>query len=167
MPESPPLTYQTLRRRAPEPLEEAVEKAVTDLVAFNVRAYSGLGDLTVTRADVGTDLELPAVVVRASRLRESIPTGDVYEIEVAISAMTLMDKLNDSDGSPAEYTDQLWSALVAVVEDPSFFTVLADSRASVRWHGIVRQGAMEFSREERHAVRTIRFSVHASRLFVV
>ena len=166
MPESPPLSYQTLRRRAPESLEEAVEKAVTDLLSFNLRAYSGLSNLAVTRADVGTDLELPAVVVRASRLCESIPTGDVYEVEVAVSAMTLMDKLNDSDPAPSEYTDQLWSAVVAVVEDPSFFTVLSDSRASVRWHGIVRQGTMEFSREERHAVRTMRFAVHVSRLYV-
>lgn len=164
MPESPPLTYQTLVRRAPEPLEEAVETAVRDLMDFNLRAYSGLGSLTVTRADVGTDLELPAVVVRASRLRESIPTGDVYEIEVAVSAMTLMDRLNDGDPAPEEYTDRLWSAVVAVLEDPSFFVVLSDSRASVRWHGIVRQSGMDFSREERHATRTMRFSVHVSRL---
>lgn len=164
MPESPPLTYQTLRRRAPEPLEEAVEKAVRDLLAFNLRAYDGLDGLTVTRADVGTDLELPAVVVRAARLRESIPTGDVYELEVVVSAMTLMDKLNDTDPDPAEYTDRLWSALVAVLEDPQFFTVLSDSRSSVRWHGIVRNNAMEFSREDRHATRTLRFSVHVSRL---
>ena len=164
MPESPTLTYQTLRRRAPEPLEEAVEKAVRDLLAFNLRAYDGLDGLTVTRADVGTDLELPAVVVRAARLRESIPTGDVYELEVIVSAMTLMDKLNDTDPDPAEYTDRLWSALVAVLEDPQFFTVLSDSRSSVRWHGIVRNNAMEFSREDRHATRTLRFSVHVSRL---
>jgi hypothetical protein len=164
MPESPPLTYQTLRRRAPEPLEEAVEKAVRDLLAFNLRAYDGLDGLTVTRADVGTDLELPAVVVRAARLRESIPTGDVYELEVIVSAMTLMDKLNDTDPDPAEYTDRLWSALVAVLEDPQFFSVLSDSRSSVRWHGIVRNNAMEFSREDRHATRTLRFSVHVSRL---
>ncbi len=165
MPESPPLSYQTLRRRAPEPLEEAVEKAVRDLLEFNLRAYECLHDLTVTRADVGTDLELPAVVVRAARLRESIPTGDVYEVEVTVSAMTLMDKLNDSDPEPSEYTDRLWSALVAVLEDPQFFLVLSDSRSSVRWHGIVRSNAMEFSREERHAVRSLRFSVHASRLY--
>lgn len=164
MPESPPLTYQTLARRAPEPLEEAVEKAVTDLLGFNLRAYSGFCDLTVTRADTGDDLELPSVVVRAARLRESIPTGDVYEVEVTISAMTLMDKLNDSDPDPAEFTDRLWSALVAVLEDPQFFSVLADSRASVRWHGIVRQSGMDFSREERHAIRTMRFNVHVSRL---
>lgn len=164
MPESPPLSYQTLVRRAPEPLEEAVEKAVRDLLEFNLRAYSGLDNLSVVRADVGTDLELPAVVVRASRLRESIPTGDVYEVEVAVSAMTLMDKLNDSDPSPEEYTDRLWSAVVAVLEDPSFFIVLADSRSSVRWHGLVRQSGMDFSREERHATRTMRFSVHVSRL---
>lgn len=165
MPESPPLTYQTVRRRAPEPLEEAVEKAVSDLMEFNLRAYC-LHNLTVTRADVGTDLELPAVVVRAARLRESIPTGDVYELEVAVSAMVLMDKLNDSDPSPEEYMDELWSAVVAVIEDPQFFLVLSDSRNSVRWHGIVRNNAMDFSREERHAVRTMRFSVHVSRLYV-
>lgn len=165
MPESPPLSYQTLRRRAPEPLEEAVEKAVRDLLEFNLRAYECLHDLSVIRADVGTDLELPAVVVRAARLRESIPTGDVYEVEVTVSAMTLMDKLNDSDPEPSEYTDRLWAALVAVLEDPQFFTVLSDSRSSVRWHGIVRSNAMEFSREDRHATRALRFSVHVSRLY--
>jgi hypothetical protein len=165
MPESPPLTYQSVRRRAPEPLEEAVEKAVADLMAFTLQAYN-LSDLTVTRADVGTDLELPAVVVRAARLRESIPTGDVYEIEVSVAAMALMDKLNDCDGDPEEYMDELWSAVVAVIEDPQFFQVLSDSRNSVRWHGIVRNNAMEYSREERHAARTLRFSVHVSRLYV-
>jgi hypothetical protein len=165
MPESPPLTYQTVRRRAPEPLEEAVEKAVSDLLAFNLRAYC-LHNLSVTRADVGTDLELPAVVVRAARLRESIPTGDVYEMEVSVAAMVLMDKLNDSDPSPEEYMDELWSSLVAVIEDPEFFTVLSHSRNSVRWHGIVRNNAMEFARQERHAARTLRFSVHVSRLYV-
>jgi hypothetical protein len=164
MPESPPLSYQTLIRRAPEPLEEAVEKAVRDLMDFNLRAYSGLDSLSVFRSDVGTDLDLPAVVVRASRLRESIPTGDVYEVEVTVSAMTLMDKLNDSDPTPEEYTDRLWSAVVAVLEDPSFLSVLADSRPSVRWHGLVRQSGVSFSREERHAVRTMSFNIHVSRL---
>lgn len=163
MPESPPLTYQSIRRRAPEPLEEAVEKAVTDLMAFNLRAYC-LPNLSVTRADVGTDLELPAVVVRAARLRESIPTGDVYEMEVSVASLVLMDKLNDSDPEPEEYMDELWSAVVAVIEDPDFFLVLSHSRSSVRWHGIVRNNAVEFVREERHASRTMRFSVHVSRL---
>lgn len=163
MPESPPLSYQTLIRRAPEPLEEAVEKAVVDMLAFNLRAYS-LQEVAMTRADVGTDLELPAVVVRSNRVRESIPAGDVYEIKVTISAMTLMDKLNDSDPSPEEYTDRLWSALVAVLEDPQLFAVLSGSRSSVRWHGLLRQEAMEFSREDRHAIRSLSFSVHVSRL---
>lgn len=163
MPESPPLSYQTIKRRAPEPLEEAVEKAVVDMLAFNLRAYQ-LQEVAVTRSDVGTDLELPAVVVRAARLRESIPAHDVYELQVAVSAMTLMDKLNDSDPSPEEFTDRLWSALVAVLEDPRLFDVLADSRSSVRWHGLVRQSGMEFSRQERHAIRTLRFNVHVSRL---
>lgn len=163
MPESPPLSYQTLRRRAPEPLEEAVEKAVADMIAFNLRAYA-LQEVAVTRSDVGSDLVLPAVVVRAARLRESIPTGDVYELQVSVSAMTLMDKLNDSDPSPEEFTDRLWSALVAMLEDPQLLTVLSASRSSVRWHGLVRQGSMEFSRQDRHAIRTFPFNVHVSRL---
>jgi hypothetical protein len=163
MPESPPLNYQTIQRRAPEPLEEAVEKAVADMIDFNLRAYQ-LSEVNVTRADVGTDLELPAVVVRAVRLRESIPTGDVYEVQVSVSAMTLMDKLNDSDPSPEEYTDRLWSALVAMMEDPQLLLVLKDSRSSVTFHGLVRQSGMEFSRQDRHAVRGLRFSVHVSRL---
>jgi hypothetical protein len=165
MPESPPLTYQSVRRRAPEPLEEAVEKAMTDLMGFTLQAYN-LQNLTVTRADVSTDLELPAVVIRAARLRESIPTGDVYELEVSVASMVLMDKLNDCDPDPEEYMDQLWSAVVAVIEDPDFFTVLSHSRGSVRWHGIVRNNAMEFARQERHAVRTLTFSVHVSRLLI-
>lgn len=165
MPESPPITYQSLRRRAPEPLEEAVEKAVTDLMRFNLRAY-GLDGLTVTRADVGTDLELPAVVIRVARLRESIPTGDVYEMEVNVASLVLMDKLCDSDPDPEEYMDELWSAVIAVIEDPSFFEVLSHSRNTVRWHGIVRNYAMEYSRDERHASRSMRFSVHVSRLFI-
>jgi hypothetical protein len=163
MPESPPLNYQTIQRRAPEPLEEAVEKAVADMIDFNLRAYQ-LSEVNVTRADVGTDLELPAVVVRAARLRESIPTGDVYEVQVAVSAMTLMDRLNDSDPSPEEYTDRLWSALVAMMEDPQLLLVLKDSRSSVTFHGLVRQSGMEFSRQDRHAVRGLRFNVHVSRL---
>jgi hypothetical protein len=163
MPESPPLTYQSIQRRAPEPLEEAVEKAVVDMLDFNIRAYC-LDGVAVTRADVGTDLELPAVVVRATRIRESIPTGDVYEVQVSVSAMTLMDKLNDADPDPEEYTDRLWSALVAVLEDPQLFAVLADSRSAVRWHGLTRQAGVETSRVDRHAVRTMRFNVHVSRL---
>lgn len=163
MPESPPLTYQSIQRRAPEPLEEAVEKAVVDLLDFNLRAY-GMSEVSVTRSDVGTDLELPAVVIRAARLRESIPTGDVYEIQVAVSAMTLMDKLNDSDPTPEEYTDRLWSNLVAVLEDPQLLLVLQGSRSSVTWHGLSRQSGMEFSRQDRHSIRALRFGVHVSRL---
>ncbi len=163
MPESSPLEYQSIQRRAPEPLEEAVEKAVVDMIDFNLRAY-GCGEVAVTRADVGTDLELPAVVVRAARLRESIPTGDVYEVQVAVSAMTLMDKLNDSDPIPEEYTDRLWSNLVAILEDPQLLLVLQGSRSSVTWHGLTRQSGMEFSRQDRHSARTLRFNVHVSRL---
>lgn len=163
MPESPPLSYQTIQRRAPEPLEEAVEKAAADMIDFNLRAY-GMPEVAVTRADVGTDLELPAVVVRASRVRESIPGGDVYELDVSVSAMTLMDKLNDTDPIPEEYTDRLWSALVAMIEDPQLFLVLSSSRASVRWHGLTRQAGVETSRQDRHAMRTMRFTVHVSRL---
>jgi hypothetical protein len=164
MPESPPLNYQTIQRRAPEPLEEAVEKAVADMINFNLRAYQ-LSEVNVTRADVGTDLELPAVVVRAARLRESIPTGDVYEVEVTVSQLTLADQDEEQcDKAPQEFTDQLWSACVALIEDPQLLAVLQGSRASVTWHGLVRQGSMEFSRQERHAVRSYRFSVHVSRL---
>lgn len=163
MAENVPSSYQRIKRRAPEPLEEAVEKAVVDMLAFNLRAYD-LSEVAVTRADVGTDLELPAVVVRAVRQRESIPAGDVYEMQVTVSAMTLMDKLNDSDPSPEEYTDRLWSALVAVLEDPQMLTVLSDSRNAVRWHGLVRQGAVTVARDDRHTNRNISFTVHVSRL---
>ena len=163
MPESPSISYRSIQRRAPEPLEEAVEKAVLDMLAFNLRAY-GMPEVMVRRADVGTDLELPAVVVRATRVRESIPAGDVYEFDVAVSAMTLMDRLNDGDPSPEEYTDRLWSNLVAVLEDPQLFAVLSDSRSAVRWHGLARQAGVENSRAERHAIRTLRFTVHVSRL---
>jgi len=163
MPESPSISYQSIKRRAPEPLEEAVERAVVDMLSFNLRAYD-LSEVAVTRADVGTDLELPAVVVRAVRQRESIPAGDVYEMQVSVSAMTLMDKLNDSDPTPEEYTDRLWSALVAVLEDPQMLAVLSDSRNSVRWHGLVRGKAVTVAREDRHTARTIVFTVHVSRL---
>ena len=163
MPESPPLTYQSVQRRAPEPLEEAVEKAVLDMLDFNLRAYD-ICNVSFSRGDASTDLELPAVVVRAARLRESIPTGDVYEMQVTVSAMTLMDKLNDSDPDPEEFTDRLWSALVAVLEDPHLLIILSASRSSVTWHGLVRQNAMQFARRERHAVRSLEFSVHVSRL---
>jgi hypothetical protein len=77
MPSSVPLNYQSIKRRAPEPLEESVEKCVTDLFCFTLRAY-GHGEVNVARSDSGDDLELPAVVIRAARLRESIPTHDVY-----------------------------------------------------------------------------------------
>jgi hypothetical protein len=163
MPESPSISYQSIQRRAPEPLEEAVEKAVMDMLRFNLRAY-GMPEVAVTRADVGTDLELPAVVIRATRLRESITAGDVYEMQVNVSAMMLMDKLNDGDPSPEEYADRFWSNLVAVLEDPQLFAVLADSRSAVRWHGLTRQAGVENSRVDRHAVRTLRFNVHVSRL---
>jgi hypothetical protein len=164
MPESVPLNYQSIKRRAPEPLEESVEKCVTDLFCFTLRAY-GHGEVNVARSDSGDDLELPAVVIRAARLRESIPTHDVYEVEVSVSLMSLMDKDEDiSPACPQEYIDQLWSVVVALIEDPQLLLLLQDSRSSVTWHGLVRQGSMEFSRQERHAVRSYRFSVHASRL---
>jgi len=78
--------------------------------------------------------------------------------------MTLMDKLNDSDPTPEEYTDRLWSNLVAILEDPQLLLVLQDSRSSVTWHGLTRQSGMEFSRQDRHSARTLRFNVHVSRL---
>jgi hypothetical protein len=164
MPESPPLTFQSVKPRAPEPLEEAVEKAVADLMKFSLMAYCDLDGVTVARSDSGDDLELPAVVVRASRQRESIPAGDVYEMNVSIDVMSLMDKLEDADPTPQEFTDRLWSAVSIIVEDPSFLTILSASRSSVRWHGVVRSGAMEHSRTERHATRTLSFLVHVSRL---
>jgi hypothetical protein len=165
MPESVPLTYQSIKRRAPEPLEEAVEKCVVDIFAFALRGYCDMSAVQVTRADTGDDLIVPAVVVRANRLRESIPTGDVYEVEVAISVMSLMDRDDDvANCPPQEFMDQLWSATVALIEDPHLLDVLQGSRSTVTWHGLVRQGSMEFSRQDRHAVRTYRFSVHVSRL---
>jgi hypothetical protein len=54
--------------------------------------------------------------------------------------------------------------LVAVLEDPQLFAVLSGSRSSVRWHGLTRQGTVETARQDRHAERTITFSVHVSRL---
>lgn len=164
MPESPPLNFQSVKPRAPEPLEEAVEKAVVDLLKFSLMAYCDLNAVTVARSDSGDDLELPAVVVRASRQRESIPTGDVYEVKVNIDVMSLMDKLEDVDPTPQEFTDRLWSAVSIIIEDPGFFTILSASRSSVRWHGLVRSGSMESSRTERHATRTMSFDVHVSRL---
>lgn len=164
MSEPVPLNYQSAQRRAPEPLEEAVEKAVVDLLAFTLRAYDCFPSVNVTRADVETDLELPAIVVRAARLRESIPTGDVYEVQVAISAMTLMDQDDDvSEQLPTEVADEIWRAVVAVIEDPNLLTTLRVSRETLTWHGLTRPGGMEFSRQERHSVRTFRFSVHVSR----
>lgn len=164
MPESVPLDYQSTKRRAPEPLEEAVEKCVRDTFDFTLRAY-GHGNVNVTRSDSGDDLIVPAVVIRAARLRESIPTGDVYEVEVTVTLLSLMDQDDDiSPACPQEYIDQLWSAVVALIEDPQLLAVLQGSRTTCTWHGLVRQGAMEFSRQERHAVRSYRFSVHVSRL---
>jgi hypothetical protein len=164
MPESVPLTYQSIKRRAPEPLEEAVEKCVRDVFDFTLRAY-GHGNVNVVRSDSGDDLIVPAVVVRAARLRESIPTGDVYEVEVTVTLLSLMDQDDDvSPAAPQEYIDQLWAATTALIEDPELLAVLQGSRSSVTWHGLVRQGAMEFSRQERHASRAYRFSVHVSRL---
>jgi hypothetical protein len=165
MSESVPLTYQSIKRRAPEPLEEAVEKCVVDVFAFALRGYCDMSAVTVTRADTSDDLLVPAVVVRSARLRESIPTGDLYEVQVAISVMSLMDKDDDvSPAIPQEFIDQLWAATVAIIEDPNLLDVLQTSRSSVTWHGLTRQGAMEFARQDRHAVRTYRFNVHVSRL---
>jgi hypothetical protein len=164
MPESVPLSYQSIKRRAPEPLEEAVEKCVADTFSFTLRGY-GLGGVSVSRGDSGEDLELPAIVIRAARLRESIPTGDVYEVEVTVSQLTLADEDDEQcDKTGLEFADELWSACVALIEDPNLLSVLQGSRSTVTWHGLVRQGSMEFSRQERHAVRSYRFSVHVSRL---
>lgn len=164
MPESVPLSYQSIKRRAPEPLEEAVEKCVRDVFDFTLLAY-GHGNVNVVRSDSGDDLIVPAVVIRAARLRESIPTGDVYEVEVTVTLLSLMDEDMDvSPDEPQEYIDQLWAAITALIEDPQLLVILQDSRSAVTWHGLVRQGAMEFSRQERHADRTYRFSVHVSRL---
>lgn len=166
MPESVPLSYQAIKRRAPEPLEEAVEKCVADVFDFAIRAYgSDFSAVNVTRADVSDDLVLPAIVVRAARLRESIPTGDVYEMQVGITMMTLMDQDDDiSPATPAEFCDSLWAACVALIEDPNLLAILQDSRDTVTWHGLVRQSGMEFTRQERHSTRTYRFNVHVSRL---
>jgi hypothetical protein len=165
MPEPVPLNYQSILRQAPEPLEEAVEKCVADVFSFSLRGYCDTSAVTVTRADSGDDLIPPAVIVRAARIRESIPAGDVYEVQVAISIMSLMDQDDDiSPATPQEFIDLLWAATVAVIEDPHLLDVLQASRSSVRWHGLVRNGAMEFSRQDRHAMRTYRFSVHVSRL---
>jgi len=166
MPESVPLSYQAIQRLAPEPLEEAVEKCVADVFDFAIRAYGpDFTEVNVTRADVGDDLVLPAIVVRAARLRESIPTGDVYEMQVAITMMTLMDQDDDiSPATPAEFCDSLWAACVALIEDPNLLSILRDSRSTVTWHGLVRQSGMEFTRQERHSTRSYRFNVHVSRL---
>ena len=166
MPESVPLSYQAIKRRAPEPLEEAVEKCVADVFDFAIRAYgSDFSEVNVTRSDVSDDLILPAIVVRAARLRESIPTGDVYEMQVGITMMTLMDQDDDiSPATPAEFCDSLWAACVALIEDPNLLAILQDSRDTVTWHGLVRQSGMEFTRQDRHSTRTYRFNVHVSRL---
>jgi hypothetical protein len=165
MAEAVPTPYQSIKRRAPEPLEEAVEKCVADIFSFALRGYCDMSAVTVTRADTGDDLLVPAVVVRAARLRESIPAHDVYEVQIGISIMSLMDKDDDvSPATPQEFIDQLWAATVAIIEDPHLLDVLQTSRSSVTWHGLTRQGSMEFSRQERHAVRTYRFNVHVSRL---
>ena len=164
MPESVPLNYQTIQRRAPEPLEESVEKCVRDVFDFTLRAY-GHGEVNVVRSDSGDDLIVPAIVIRAARLRESIPTGDVYEVEVTATLLSLMDQDDDiCKATPQEYIDQLWSACVALIEDPQLLLVLQGSRSSVTWHGLTRQSGMEFSRQDRHSIRTLRFSVHVSRL---
>ena len=171
MPQSAPVSEWSIRRRAPEPLEEAVEKAVVDMMAWALRGYCDLEGVNVTLADVGSDLEVPAVVVRAIRLRESIPAGDVYELGVTIHSMTLMDQDMDEDSAQnqqtgEEFTDALWSAVVGIIEDPHLFDVLSASRNSVRWHGLVRQQGVTTSRQDRHAVRSITFNVHVSRLLL-
>jgi len=166
MSEPVPLTYQTVQQRAPEPLEEAVENCIADMFRFILRAYRNLANVVVTRADVSDDLIMPAIVIRAARLRESIPTGDVYEVQVAVSALTLMDVDDDTvTNTPAEYNDELWAAVVAVLEDPNLLDVLQQSRSSVFWFGVVRSGGMEHSRQDRHATRTMRFSVHVARKY--
>jgi hypothetical protein len=127
-----PIDLQSIKRRAPEPLEEAVEKCVVDVFAFSLRQYCDMSAVSVTRADTGEDLIVPAVVVRSAR--------------------------------PQEFMDQIWAATVAIIEDPHLLDVLQTSRSTVTWHGLSRQGSMEFSRQDRHAVRTYRFNVHVSRL---
>ena len=165
MAENVPSSYQSIKRRAPEPLEEAVEKCVTDIFSFALRGYCDMSAVTVTRADTGDDLIVPAVVIRAARVRESIPAHDVYELQVLISVLSLMDQDDDiSQSTPQEFIDELWSATVAIIEDPHLLDVLQSSRSTVTWHGLTRGQGMEFSRQDRHAVRSYSFRVHVSRL---
>jgi hypothetical protein len=125
-----------------------------DSIIADLPAVVAFGSITfsaaVTQGTVGSDIE---------------EGGFLPSRDIAISIMSLMDRDDDvANCPPQEFMDQLWAATVAIIEDPHLLDVLQTSRSTVTWHGLSRQGSMEFSRQDRHAVRTYRFNVHVSRL---
>lgn len=135
----------------------SLEKALTDtfILALQQEMQSAL---VVTAAENFGTMTLPACFVKCTRQRESIIDSAIFQFAVDISLIVQTD---DMDQMALE---NLWAQLLCVSHDiAGLKTKLNSVRPQFAWvFGILRDGAVSMSSNERHFERTVSITVHAS-----
>ena len=134
-----------------------LEKALTDtfVLALQQEMQSAL---VVTAAENFGTMTLPACFVKCTRQRESIIDSAIFQFSVDIALIVQAD---DMDQMAME---NLWSQVLCVSHD---ITGLKIKLNAVRPQyafvfGILRDGPVSLSSNERHFERSVQITVHAA-----
>ena len=136
-----------------------LDKVLTD--AFIQALQNELGSaLQVTAAENFEDIKLPAVFVRANREQESIINSGIYQFSVAVTLLVQADDMSEDD------LDALWGEVLCVTHDITGLKNKINSipPRAVHVFGILRNGAVDNTKTERTAERSVSILVHAGML---
>jgi hypothetical protein len=134
-----------------------LEKALTD--AFILALQQEMGNaLIVTASENFNQISLPACFVKCTRNQESIVNSAIFQFSVDI---ILLAQADDTD---AQAVDNLWANVLCISHDIfGLVNKLNAIRPQFAYvYGILRDGQVSFSTNERHFERSVTITVHAA-----
>ncbi len=136
-----------------------LEKALTDAVILVLQQELD-SSLVVTASENFESVQLPAVFVKATRIRESIVNSAIYEFQVSITLLVQAD-----DATPQDL-ESYWAQVLCVSHDVFGLRALLNGIRPqyMSVFGILRDGPVDMATNERHFSRTVTITMHAGLL---
>jgi len=155
----PPLLMPPAPQKPPATTSQTLEKALTD--AFIQALQHELGNsVAITAAENFSAMKLPAVFVKATRQRESITNSAIFQFEVAVALLV------QADDSTAQDLESYFAQVLCVTHNietlVSTINAIRPQRCIV--FGILRDGGVSQTTNERHFERSVSLTVHAGLL---
>lgn len=152
----PPSLMPPAPQKPPANVVQTLEKALTD--AFIQALQHELGNsVSITAAENFSAMTLPAVFVKATRQRESITNSAIFQFEVAVALLV------QADDSTAQDLESYFAQVLCVTHNIDLLVPRLNAIRPQRCivFGILRDGGVSQSTNERYFERSVSLTVHA------